>query len=309
MTKKLEENFFKILMILSTSAILFSLVLIIVTILIKGLPVLSVEMLTKVPQGGYYFGKGGGILNAIVGSLYLSTGATFLAFLIALPVSLFMNIYLIKKKRLLNIIRYLLDLLWGVPSIVYGAFGFTIMIYLGIRTSLLAGIITVTLFIIPIMIRAMDEVFKTVPLGLIEASFSLGSTKSETAFKVFLKQVIPSVVTAVLLSFGRAIGDAASILFTTGYTDHIPTSLLEPTATLPLAVFFQLSSPIPEVQNRAYASALVLIIIILIISILSRIFANRNKLKKLNIKTAINKRFVYYKNIRQNYIQYRKNKR
>ncbi len=309
MTKKTEEKIFKILMILSTSIILFSLILIIVSILIKGLPVLSVEMLTEVPQGGYYFGKGGGILNAIVGSLYLSTGATILAFLIALPVSLFMNIYLIKKKRLLNTIRYLLDLLWGVPSIVYGAFGFTIMVYFGLKTSLLAGIITVALLIIPIMIRAMDEVFKTVPRGLIEASFSLGSTKSETAFKVFLKQVVPSVVTAVLLSFGRAIGDAASILFTTGYTDHIPTSLLEPTATLPLAVFFQLSSPIPEVQNRAYASALVLIVIILIISILSRIVANRNKLKKLNIKNAVNKRFIYYKNIRQNYIQSMKNRK
>ncbi|MCK5822844.1 MAG: ABC transporter permease subunit [Bacteroidales bacterium] len=310
MTKKTEENIFKVLMVLSTSIIICGFLLIMGSVLIKGLPTLSIEMLTEVPQGGYYFGKGGGILNAIVGSLYLSLGATFLAFIVALPVSLFMNVYLINKNKLLNVIRYLLDLLWGVPSIVYGAFGFIIMVYFGLRTSLLAGIITVALFVIPIMIRAMDEVFKTVPRGLIEVAFSLGSTKSETAFKVFFKQVIPSVVTAVLLSFGRAIGDAASILFTTGYTDSIPTSLLEPTATLPLAVFFQLSSPIPEVQNRAYASALVLILIILIISLLARIISNKNNLKKFNIKNAVNKRFIYYKNIRNNYnLSYKKRRK
>jgi ABC-type phosphate transport system permease subunit len=146
------------------------------------------------------------------------------------------------------------------------------MIFFGIRASLLAGIITVTLFIIPIMVRSMDEVLKSVPRGLLESALSLGSTKSEVSFSVFLRQCVPGVITAVLLSFGRAIGDAASILFTTGYTDHIPTSLNQPTATLPLAIFFQLSSPIPEVRQRAYAAAVVLVIIILIISILSRVF-------------------------------------
>jgi phosphate transport system permease protein len=85
-----------------------------------------------------------------------------------------------------------------------------------------------------------------------------------------------------LLSFGRAIGDAASILFTTGYTDHIPTSLSQPTATLPLAIFFQLSSPIPQVRDRAYAAAAVLFIIILIISILSRFFSKRYQKNKIN---------------------------
>jgi phosphate transport system permease protein len=156
------------------------------------------------------------------------------------------------------------------------------MVFLGIRTSLLAGILTVTLFIIPIMVRSMDEVLKTVPKGLIEASFSLGSTRSETAFRVMLKQCIPGMITAILLAFGRAIGDAAAVLFTAGYTDYIPTSLSQPTATLPLSVFFQLSSPIPEVQNRAYASAVVLTVIVLIISITSRAFSmkyQKNKIK------------------------------
>jgi len=278
----IEERFFRILMFISTNLIVIILLLIIFSILYKGLPSLSWAMISQTPKGGFYFGKEGGILNAIIGSLYLSIGATLLAVAIGLPVALLMNVILVKHKKLINSIRFLLDLLWGIPSIVYGAFGFSIMIYFGLKTSLLAGIITVTLFIIPIMVRAMDEVLKTISIGLLETSLSLGSTHSETAFKVFLRQASPGLVTAILLSFGRAIGDAASVLFTTGYTDHIPTSLMQPTATLPLSIFFQLSSPIEEVKNRAYASAVVLTVIILIISVLARLYSKRYQKHKIN---------------------------
>jgi phosphate transport system permease protein len=278
----IEEKFFRVLMFISTNLIVLILLLIIFSILYKGLPSLSWAMISQTPKGGFYFGKEGGILNAIIGSLYLSIGATLLAVLIGLPVALLMNVILVKHKKLINMIRFLLDLLWGIPSIVYGAFGFSIMIYFGLKNSLLAGIITVTLFIIPIMVRAMDEVLKTISIGLLETSLSLGSTHSETAFRVFLRQASPGLVTAILLSFGRAIGDAASVLFTTGYTDHIPTSLMQPTATLPLSIFFQLSSPIEEVKNRAYASAVILTVIILIISVLARLYSKRYQKHKIN---------------------------
>lgn len=286
MTKKLlrtfEEGLFRSLMSLSTCIIIFALCLIVFSILVKGIPSLSFEMITQTPRGGFYFGREGGILNAIIGSLYLATGATALALIISLPVALYMNINLISRKKTVNAIRFLLDLLWGIPSIVYGAFGFSIMIILGMKASLLAGIIVVALLIIPIMIRAMDEGFKMVPPGLTESSLSLGATKSEIAFRVFVKQCFPFIITGILLSFGRAIGDAASVLFTTGFTDRIPTSLSQQTATLPLSVFFQLSSPIPEVKNRAYAAAVVLTIIVLVISILSRLISGR--FKKASIK-------------------------
>jgi phosphate transport system permease protein len=280
--KKTEEIFFKVVMIFCTAIIVLALFVIIISILSKGIPSLSWEMISQTPKGGFYFGREGGILNAIIGSLYLSLGATFLALIIGLPVALLMNVHLVRHKKIVDGIRFFLDLLWGVPSIVYGAFGFSIMIFFGMRNSLLAGIITVTLFIIPIMVRAMDEVLKTIPRGLLEASFSLGSTRAETSYRVFLRQAASGLVTGILLSFGRAIGDAASVLFTTGYTDNIPTSLNQPSATLPLAIFFQLSSPIPEVKNRAFASAVVLTIIILIISISSRLLSRKfqgNKIK------------------------------
>jgi len=278
----LEENFFKLLMKLSIAVIVLVLSLIVFSIFYRGLPSLSWEMITQTPKGGYYFGKEGGVLNAIIGSLYLAFGATMLALIMGLPVAMLLNIHLRKFKRFVNSIRFLLDLLWGVPSIVYGAFGFSVMIVLGVKTSLLAGIITVALFILPIMIRAIDEVLKNVPVGLLEASMSLGANKSQTAFKVYARQCSSAIVTAIMISFGRAIGDAASVLFTTGYTDNIPTSVMQPSATLPLSIFFQLSSPIKEVQNRAYASAAILTIIILLISILARVLSNKYNKNKIS---------------------------
>jgi phosphate transport system permease protein len=279
---KIEERVFKVLMVIATYSILAILAIIIYSIFAKGIKALSWEILTQVPKGGYYYGKGGGILNAILGSLSLAFGATFLAFIVGLPVALYINVFLVRMKKLVTIIRFILDLVWGIPSIVYGAFGFSMMILLGLQTSLLAGMLTVTLFILPIMIRSMDEILRTVPIGLSEAAYSLGSNKSELAFKIFTRQTISGIITAILLSFGRAIGDAASVLFTAGYTDNLPNSLMEPVATLPLSIFFQLSSPVPAVQDRAYASALVLTLIILLVSLFSRGLGKRYHKTKVN---------------------------
>ncbi|MFH0759839.1 MAG: ABC transporter permease subunit [Bacteroidota bacterium] len=280
--RRAEELFFRSLMLLSSCLIVGVLLLIIVSVMRKGIPSLSIEMLTQTPKGGFYFGWEGGILNAIVGSLYLALGATVMALAIGLPVALFMNTWLLRHRRTVNMLRFILDLLWGVPSIIYGAMGFTVMIMLDLRTSLGAGIVVVGLFILPIMIRSIDESLKTSPPGLTEAALSLGSTISELGFRVLSRQCLPAIITAILLSFGRAIGDAASVLFTTGFTDRIPTSLGQPTATLPLSIFFQLTSPIPEVKSRAYAAAVVLTVIILVTSLLSRFFTG--KYKKQSIK-------------------------
>jgi phosphate transport system permease protein len=282
LSRKIEERVFKVLMIIATYSILAILAIIIYSIFAKGIKALSWEILTQVPKGGYYYGKGGGILNAILGSLSLAFGATLLAFIVGLPVALYINVFLVRRKKLITLIRFILDLVWGIPSIVYGAFGFSMMILLGLQTSLLAGMLTVTLFILPIMIRSMDEILRTVPIGLSEAAYSLGSNKSELAFKIFTRQTISGIITAILLSFGRAIGDAASVLFTAGYTDNLPNSLMEPVATLPLSIFFQLSSPVPAVQDRAYASALVLTLIILLVSLFSRGLGKKYHKTKIN---------------------------
>ncbi len=273
--KLIEQSFFKAISFLAAYSVILILLFILYVIFEKGFSSLTWDTITRLPEGGYYFGGEGGILNAIVGSLYLSVGATILAVIIGLPAALFINVQLIRLKRTQNTIRYFLDALWGIPSIVYGAFGFAVMVFLGLSASLLAGIITVAFLITPILVRAFDEVLKTIPVELQEASFSLGSTKTETALKVIFRQGFAGFVTALLLAFGRGIGDAASVLFTAGYTDNIPVTLDEPVATLPLAIFFQLTSPIEEVRQRAYAAAVVLTFFILIISISARLLSRR----------------------------------
>ena len=267
--RHIEEGIFKAMMIFSFLLVAGSLGIILMTVIIKGLPALNLDMLTQTPKGGYYLGKEGGILNAIIGSLYLAGGATLLALLLSLPIALYLRSYVSSARRA-DIVRLTMDVLWGIPSIVYGAFGFTLMLALGLRASLLGGIIALTLLEMPIMTRSIDEVLRMMPIDLEQASFALGSTRLETALYVVIRQMLPGIVTAILLAFGRGIGDAASVLFTAGYTDRIPTSLLRPVASLPLAVFFQLGTPFPEVQRRAYASALVLTFIVLAVSLGSR---------------------------------------
>ncbi|MCZ7372089.1 MAG: ABC transporter permease subunit [Candidatus Methanoperedens sp.] len=237
--RRIEESIFRALMILSLVIVVGSLLAVIGTILWKGLPVLSIDMLTKTAEGGYYLGRGGGILNAIIGSVYLAVGGTVLAIFLSIGIAF----YLQKEYHM--------------------------------RTSLIAGIIILALLELPIMTRAMEEVIKTVPHELKEVSYSLGATRLETTLRVVAKQALPGLMTGVLIAFGRGIGDAASIMFTAGYTDRIPTSLFDATASLPLAIFFQLGTPLPQVQQKAYASAVILLLIILAISITTRILARK----------------------------------
>lgn len=272
--KKVREIVAKTFMWMAMFVVFGLVISVIWTVFSKGVKAMSWDMVSKLPGGGFYIGKEGGFLNAIVGSLYIVGASTVLGLIVSIPVVFFLNVYLKRDSKLAYAARMAFDVLFGVPSIVYGAFGFTIMIYFGLRTSLLGGIIVITLLIIPIFIRTMDEATRNFPRDILDSSFALGATRWET-LKVVLRQIAPGIATATLLSVGRAIGDAASVMFTAGYTDSIPTSLSQPAATLPLAVFFQLQSPIPEVVDRAYAAALVLTVIVLILSIASRFITNR----------------------------------
>ena len=279
--KFFADKFFRALMVLSMLIVFAFLGSIPITILKNGWPAMSWDMVTQLPGGGFYIGKEGGVLNAIVGSLYIVGASTVLGLLASIPIVFFINIYLKKESRLASFVRLSFDVLYGIPSIVYGAFAFTIMIFFGLRTSLLGGIIVITLLIIPIFVRSMDEVARQLPKDLLDATYSLGATRFE-AIKVAIRQILPGIATATLLSIGRAIGDAAGVMFTAGFTDSIPTSLDQPAATLPLSIFFQLSSPTPEVRERAYASALLLTLIVLVLSIIGRMITYRfskNKIK------------------------------
>jgi phosphate transport system permease protein len=271
--KDFEEQLFKVLMGASLLIVLGGILSIVFTVFIKGISAISLAMLLETPHGGYYLGQGVGILNAIVGSLLLAGGAMIISLLMGLPVAMYLH-RSTKRSRFTEYIRTSLDIASGVPTIVYGAVVFTIMMVIGARSSLFWGMITVALFILPIMIRSIDEIMIHAPKKIITAAFALGSTRTEMLL-VILKQSLPGVLTALLLAFGRGIGDAASILFTTGYSDSLPTSLFEPVATLPLAILFQINSPYPVVQQRAYAAGLILLVIVLLVSLLSRFLSQK----------------------------------
>lgn len=269
--RELEEFIFFTLMRMATFIVIGSLLMIIVTIMIKGIPAMSIDMITKTPKGGYYIGKEGGVLNAILGSLILGICSSLIAFLVSLFIVYYINIVLPAGSKFAFAVRFALDILFGIPSIVYGAFGFAVMLILGAQSSLLAGIMIVAMLILPIMCRSMDEVIKMSPFELKEALYAVGANELETGINIIIRQVYPGLVTAFLLAFGRGIGDAASVLFTAGFSDSLPYSLFKPVATLPLAIFFQLGTPFPEVQQRGYASALILTVIVLIVSFISRL--------------------------------------
>jgi phosphate transport system permease protein len=279
--KYIEEKIFKMIMIGSAIIIIGLLLYIIGTIFYRGLPSLSLDMITKLPGGGFYLGKEGGVLNAIVGSIYIIGGALIVSIIFSVPLVMYINFYLPANSLFPGIVRFSLDILFGIPSIVYGAFGFALMIFLGIRASLLGGIIAVGMLILPIMMRSFDEVARLLPRDLPDALLSLGATKYEMT-KVILRQLMPGLITAILLAVGRGIGDAATVLFTAGYTDNIPAALNQPAATLPLSIFFQLGSPVEEVQNRAYASAIILTVIILALSFSARYFSSKFSKNKIS---------------------------
>ncbi len=279
-SKYVEEFIVKILMAAALLMVFGFVAGIVFTVFHRGWSCISWEMVSSLPGGGFYIGKEGGFLNAIVGSVYIVAASTLLGLLVSIPVVFYLNVFLRGNSRFAYVARLAYDVLFGIPSIVYGAFAFTLMIWLGLRTSLLGGILVTTLLIIPILIRSMDEVARNFPRDLLDASYSLGATRLET-MGVVLRQIMPGIATATLLSVGRAIGDAAGVMFTAGFSDSIPTSLSQPAATLPLSIFFQLSAPQAEVQNRAYAAALVLTVIVLVISLAGRWIMHRFSKNKI----------------------------
>lgn len=271
-SKFIEEKVVKALMWVSVSLVILVVASIICTIFVKGFGSLSLDMVTKVPGRNWNTTDDGGFINAIWGSVIVVAPATLIAMVVSIPVVFYMNLYRRRSNWLSYVARLAYDVLYGIPSIVYGAFAFMIMVMVGMRASVLGGIIVSTLLIIPMFIRNGDEISKSVPDDMIDAAYSLGATKWET-LKVVVRQVLPGMATATLLAVGKAIGDAAAVMFTAGFSDSMASSLSSPTATLPLAIFNWITMPDPF-PGRAYAAALVLTVIVLILSLGGRWITN-----------------------------------
>ena len=229
-------------------------------IVANGLPAISWEFLSGVPQG---VGRSGGIFPAIVGTLYLVAGAIG----ISLPVGIGAAIYLVeytKGGRLVGLIRSGVDLLNGTPSIVFGLFGFAFLVlYLHFGVSLLAGQVTLGLMVLPTIIRTTEEALKCVPLGLREGSLALGATQWQTVSRVVLPPAMPGVLTGTILAIGRAAGETAPILFTAVVFSQrfLPSSLFDPVMALPYHLFV-LATNVPGSRTNQYGTALVLLALV-----------------------------------------------
>jgi len=246
------------------------LLFIIFFILEKGLPVLSLEFLTTNPKD---MGKAGGIFPTLIGTILLP----LLALIIATPLGIFTSVYLCEYTRetvVTKIIRFATDCLAGIPSIIFGLFGYIFFVNtLGMGWSILAGGLTLAVMILPTIIRTSEEAIRSVPRIYRDVSFSLGASRWQTVKKVVLPNALPGIVTGIMLSIGRSIGETAAVIFTAGSSLRIPSSLFDSARTM--SVHFYILAREGISNENAYGTAAVLIIAVLIINVLAYWLMNR----------------------------------
>ncbi len=253
---------------LATLPLLF----IIVHIVKLGAGAISVDLFTKMPQP---VGEaGGGMANAISGTLILIG----IAAAVGVPVGIGAGMYLAEHKRtpLANTVRFLSDVLNGIPSIVMGIFAWQLLVRPVGHFSALSGGIALGAMIIPLVTRTTEEMIRIVPNSLREAALALGYQRWRTSLSVILRTAMPGIVTGALVAIARIAGETAPLLFTAFGNQFWSTSLRQPIAALPLQIFTYAISPYDEWHSLAWAGALVLIGIVLIISIAAR-FATRSR--------------------------------
>jgi phosphate transport system permease protein len=277
---KKEKIFFTIFRILAFTSLLIVFTLIFY-ILSKGLKVISLNFIIGYPRNSF---TEGGIFPAIVGSLYL----VGLAIIFAVPIGVLGGIYLseyTKENPLTETIRLAIDTLSGIPSIIFGLFGLAVFCkILNLKVSLIAGSLTLSILILPTIFSATIESLKLVPKDFRDASYALGATKWQTTWEIVVKTALPNIITGVLLSIGRAIGETAPILFTgaTFYTRGLPESIFEPVMALPYTIYGLLAEgTFPQKQVPiAFGASIVLIVLVFIITLPGIIIRNKFRSKK-----------------------------
>ena len=237
-----------------------------------GATSLSVDFFTKMPQP---VGEvGGGMANAITGTLILIG----IAAAIGVPIGIGAGLYLAEHRAspLANTVRFLSDVLNGIPSIVMGIFAWQLLVRPVGHFSAMAGGIALGAMIIPLVTRTTEEMIRLVPNALREAALALGYQRWRTSLGVVLRTAMPGIVTGALVAIARVAGETAPLLFTAFGNQFWSTSLRQPIAALPLQIFTYAISPYDEWHSLAWAGALVLIGIVLVISIAAR-YATRSR--------------------------------
>lgn len=214
------------------------------------------------------------MMPAIISTIYM----TVLSLVMAVPIGIFSAVYLVeyakRNSRLVKVIRVTTETLQGIPSIVYGLFGYILfVITLGWSYSLIAGAVTLAIMILPLIIRTSEEALIAVPDAYREGSFGLGAGKLYTVFKLILPCAVPGIMAGVILAIGRIVGESAALIFTAGTVAQVPGSLFDSARTLSVHMYALLSEGL--YTDEAYATAVVLLVMVICINGISGILAKK----------------------------------
>jgi len=279
--RHLKQKLFFLIVRLSVLAIIVSLGGIMFFIFINGIGVINWDFLTLPPMDSM---TKGGVMPAIVGTLYLTLGAV----VVSLPVGVVSAIYLTeyaRQGRTVRVIRIGVNCLAGVPSVVFGLFGLGLfVVFLHFGSSILSGALTLGILILPTIIGASEEALKSVPQTFREASLALGVSKWQTIQKIVLPTALPGILTGCILGIGRAAGETAPIMFTAAafFTAKLPHSIFDEVMALPYHIYVLATAGthIEETRPIQYGTVLVLVAIVLgidLIAIIIRGYVRRNK--------------------------------
>ena len=238
-------------------------------ILVQGVPNLSPELFAL-----EYTSENASLMPALVNTILI----TFISLLIAVPLGVFSAIYLVeyakRGNKLVSVIRMTAETLSGVPSIVYGLFGMLFFVTtLGWGNSLIAGAFTLSIMILPLIMRTTEEALRTVPDSFREGSFGLGAGKLRTVFRVILPTAVPGILSGVILAIGRIVGESAALIYTAGTIAQYPTDILSSTRTLSVHMYLCTSEGMHT--DKAYGTAVVLLILVVVINALSAFVAKK----------------------------------
>lgn len=259
----------QILLILSTLITAAVTLFVVGYILIKGVPNLSPELFAW-----KYTTENVSMMPAIINTLFM----TFLSLLFAVPAGIGAAIYLVeyagRGNRFVAVIRITAETLAGIPSIVYGLFGYLLfVISLGFGLSLLGGALTLAIMILPLIMRTAEEALLSVPDSYREGSYGLGAGRLRTIFKIVLPAAVPGIISGVILAIGRAAGETAALLFVAGTAAKAATSLFSSSRTLAVHMYVLLSEGL--YIDQAYAAAVILLLMVVLINLLSEILARK----------------------------------
>lgn len=268
-SRKLVDRIVRALCLLATVLAFVPLVSILLFVGREGIKGLSLEFLTGLPKP---VGEaGGGVANAIVGTLTI----VGLACAMAIPAGILGGVYLSeygqKNNRLASAIRFTADVLGGVPSIVVGMFVYAVVVIPMKRQSAIAGSIALAILMIPTIARTSEELLKLVPDALREAALALGVPRWRAILRVVVRTALPGIATGIMLAIARATGETAPLLFTSANNRYWAEGIDQPTASLTVQIFQYSVAPYDDWHQQAWAAALVLIVFILCMNILARV--------------------------------------